>query len=225
LFGLLIAISSLLSRACAAEPINEVREFNVLVDDKQAGSYAMTYANRGTRTQILTNADIAIRVLIVSYRYRFDGNEVWDGGQLQQIVSRADDDGQALSLSADFAATKPRLIVNRQDRPLQPCQWTTTYAQLPAVECRDRELRVLVADTGEIKKVKLQRVGEEAWKTGRERLNCTRYRVSGELQADLWFDSADRLVRQKSIEDGHATELRLKSREQVRDPSKSARRE
>ncbi|HLQ44310.1 MAG TPA: DUF6134 family protein [Planctomycetaceae bacterium] len=225
LLWVLSAAASSISLARAEEPANEVREFDVLVDGQPAGNYTMTIGCRDSRTQIATKADVTVKVLLLSYRYRFNGHEEWDGDQLQRVVSRTDDDGKALSMSAELSGAQPRLIVNRQDRPVQACHWTTTYTRLPAAENRDRELPVLVADTGELKKIKLQRVGKEDWKTARERLSCTRYRVVGELQADLWFDSAERLVRQKSIEDGHTTELRLRSREPRPETSKTARQD
>ena len=225
LLWLLSATAVSFSFAHAEEPADEVREFDVLVDDKPVGRLTMAVDCRDSRTQIVTKADVTVSFLVLSYRYRFSGKEVWEGDQLHRVVSQTDDDGKALSLSADFSGAQPRLVVNRQDRPAQTCHWTTTFTRLPAAEHRDRELRVLVADTGESKKIRLQRVGKEEWKTARERLNCTRYRVDGELQADLWFDASERLVRQKSIESGHVTELRLKSREPRADTPKTAQRE
>ena len=225
LLWLLSAALSSISLVRAEEPADEVREFDVLVDDKPAGTFTMTVDCRDSRTEISTKADVTVSILVLSYRYRFNCREVWEGDQLQRVVSRTDDDGKALSLSAEFSGAQSRLIVNRQDRPAQACHWTTTFTRLPAAEHRDRELRVLVADAGESKKIKLQRVGKEDWKTARERLSCTRYRVVGELQADLWFDSAERLVRQKSIESGHTTELRLKSRESRLETPKTAQRD
>lgn len=225
LLWLLSAVMFPMSMSRAEEPADEVREFDVLVDDKSAGNLTMTVDCRDSRTEIVTKADVTVSILVLSYRYRFNCNEVWDGDQLQRVVSRTDDDGKALSLSAELSGAKPRLIVNRQDRPAQACHWTTTFTRLPAAENRDSDIRVLVADTGESKKIKLQRVGPEVFKMARERLNCTRYRVVGEMQADLWFDSAERLVRQKSIESGHTTELRMRSREPRPETPKTAERD
>ena len=44
---------------------------------------------------------------------------------------------------------------------------------------------------------------------GRQQVTCSRYRLSGDLEADLWFDGQNRIVRQKTIEDGYPTEVRL----------------
>ena len=39
---------------------------------------------------------------------------------------------------------------------------------------------------------------------------CRHFKVTGSSPADLWFDEQDRLVRQKSVEEGHPIELRLR---------------
>ena len=57
----------------------------------------------------------------------------------------------------------------------------------------------------------LKRVGYEDVEVTGQRLSCSRWRISGGAEAELWFDSQGLLVRQIGKEDGHPTELRLVS--------------
>ena len=41
-------------------------------------------------------------------------------------------------------------------------------------------------------------------------MTCHHFKIDGPSPAELWFDDHDRLVRQKSVEQGHQMELRLK---------------
>ena len=75
---------------------------------------------------------------------------------------------------------------------------------------RNRGVPLLDADTGKEIAANLQHVGTSQINVNGSAQNCAHYRVTGRgVQADLWYDSQERLVRQESIEDGHKTLLEL----------------
>ncbi len=84
---------------------------------------------------------------------------------------------------------------------------TTNYWRLPPAA--NGKFSILESDNGKIYNVELQRVGPDEVLVQNQKLPCMRYRLSGDAAADLWFDARNRLVRQQTVEQGHATELRL----------------
>src|SRR5438045_2304411 len=80
----------------------------------------------------------------------------------------------------------------------------------PAAELRERTLSWLDATAGRALAGRLQRVGPARLIVSGQTIDCTHYRVTGQAQADLWYDARDRLVRQETLEDGHRTVLVLK---------------
>ncbi len=38
---------------------------------------------------------------------------------------------------------------------------------------------------------------------------CQRYRLSGDMAAELWYDESERLVREDTVEEGHRTVIEL----------------
>jgi hypothetical protein len=92
---------------------------------------------------------------------------------------------------------------------------TTAYWMLPDLqkeeEFQQKPFPVLDVDTGRTRTATIKLVAETMVLCAGRSRPCKQYRIEGVSPADLWFDGQNRLVRQKSVEQGHAMELRLKS--------------
>ena len=72
--------------ASAAE--TETRQFKVLIDNKSAGNYHMTIVRQEDGTEIMAGvAEVKLSYLVYTYKYNFQGNEVWKAGRLVQLKS------------------------------------------------------------------------------------------------------------------------------------------
>lgn len=196
--------------ATAPSADSESRTFSVAVDGKAAGSCRMTVQKRPDGTLAVTaRADVSVKVAILTYKYTYRGTEVWKDGRLHSLESNADDNGKKHSVSAtgghDGAVFRSagREVFVRGD------VWLTTYWQLPPEKARGPTLALVDADTGKSLNAKLEKVGPDEVPVAGNVVKATRYRVSGAVKVDLWYDNSDRLVRQESVEDGHKTVLEL----------------
>jgi hypothetical protein len=205
--GALLLIAGL---AEAAE--REVRQFTVWIDKKQAGSYQMVIdrLDDGT-TKVTANADVKISYLIYTYRYSYRGTEVWKDGRLLRMDTGANDNGKQFSLSARTQTDGLHVQVNGKGHLTRADAWPTTYWRLPEKSLRDQPLTVLDADTGRPLNGRLEDLGAASIRVGRQAQDCTHYRLTGSVTAELWYDAQERLVRQESVEDGHRTVLELVS--------------
>jgi hypothetical protein len=94
-------------------------------------------------------------------------------------------------------------------------QLTTNYWREPAAGVDARAITVLDADNGKLYDEKIEPLGQQELTIGGQRIVANAYRLKGKLDVELWFDNQGLLVRQVGNEDGHPTEVRLSSVQQV----------
>lgn len=199
--------------ARAEEPLRgaeEVREFEILVKGKPAGTSALRITDRddGT-TRVATEVHVKLNYLIYEYRYEYHGQETWRDHRLLSADNRATDDGKKFHAHVKVDPRGGALIEAQGRTTTAPAvDMTTNYWRAPDLS-RTNSFSFMNADRGTIHAVTIERIGREQVAVGRRQLDCTHYRVSGGAAADLWFDRQNRIVRQTSIEDGYPTEVRL----------------
>jgi hypothetical protein len=103
-----------------------------------------------------------------------------------------------------------RVTASGKTALMQPDVWTSSYWRMPAPALRGVPLRLLDVDTGKTLAVRFDVLGTVRLAVAAQTIDCTQCRVSGQSQAELWYDAQRRLVRQVSVEDGHRTVLDLK---------------
>ncbi len=204
LLGLLLAVV----RVCAAE--EERRVFSVSVDGRSAGSHQIVIQTKDDKSVTVTaQANVTVRVALITYKYTFRGSETWKEGKLRQLSTTTNDNGKRHSVSAE--ATKDGLAVKADGRDVQirGAPWITTYWRLPPENQRGPNVGLLDADTGKFINAKLEKVGIEKIAIAGKAVECVHWKLTGGVVVDLWFDGADRMIRQESVEDGHRTVLEL----------------
>jgi hypothetical protein len=182
------------------------------VDGKHGGEYHMTITRQDDGTTVLTaHANVRLSYVggLYKYTYSFRGNEVWKDGRLVRMDSASNDDGKQFSVNAVADGNALRVRVNGQEHASRPDVWTTTYWRLPDAQYRNRGVPLLDADTGRDINGALQYVGTSQLTVAGQVKTCTRYRVTGGVQVELWYDDQERMVRQESVEDGHRMLLEL----------------
>ncbi len=203
--GIILAVGT----AHAAPPPQEVRVFRVNVDQKAAGEYRMTIRQDGDTATLTAQADVKVRVLLISYVYTFRGSEVWKGDRLTRLDTNTVDDGKRFNVTAWAEGTGLKLRANGQERVTSPELWVSTYWRLPAAKFRNQNVPLIDADTGKDINGQLRFVAMENTPVAGQTVQCAHWRVTGDKPVDLWYDGYERLVRQESVEDGHKTQLEL----------------
>jgi uncharacterized protein DUF6134 len=189
----------------------EGRDFTIFVDGKSVGSFRFTISAQPDGIVTMAGrAHVVVHSLVVfKYEYSYQGSETWKGGVLQRVESATNDGGKKMILSAVCQGDRCQLVANGKQQTVRIPAWTSTYWCLPRPETRGQELLVLDVDTGVLSPARLQFVGKTRLELVGGQRDYSHYRLTGGLQAELWYDEQDRLVRQISMEDGHQTEWRL----------------
>lgn len=207
--GEITPVSATISRS-KPEP-GEVREFEVRVDHKPVGTHLLTIKSVGDTQQVSFQTDVKIDVIVYAYTFKLEGKEVWREGRVETASVRCEDGGKKRSFTLKTDGCHQEIAFN--GKPIScpsQCLMTTAYWRLPPQDVRDSTLTIVDVDNGRAQAATLEYVGTENITCAGRSLNCRHFKIDGPSPAELWFDEQERLVCQKSIEQGHHMELRLK---------------
>jgi hypothetical protein len=165
------------------------------------------------------------------YRYHSTGTEVWKEGRLVELENAADLNKTRYRLLGKATDKGLRLSVDGQKSDFPADTWATSYWRIPdrlahqhvqekstvvpaagsqpAANKKPKSVWLLDSDKGLKLRGQVQYVGSEMMTVAGKRQPCAHYRVTGEVQVDLWYDKAQRLVRQEGVDSGHKTLLEL----------------
>jgi Family of unknown function (DUF6134) len=189
----------------------EIREFEVRVDNKPAGTHRLTIKSEGDTNQVAFQTDVKFDFVVYAYVFKFRGKEVWRDGILEQCDIRCEDGGKKRSMELKTDGKIQQISFNGKSVPAKSqCVMSTAYWRLPSEDLRNKPIPIVDVDTGITKSASLNVVGPTTISTSGRSLTCQHFKIDGPSPAELWFDDRDRLVRQKSVEQGHHMELRLK---------------
>ncbi|HLW64206.1 MAG TPA: DUF6134 family protein [Gemmataceae bacterium] len=201
----LVAVSS----ACAGE--TETRTFSVTVNGKQAGQYQLVIQSQDDGLQTMS-AETTVQAPQTTgwYLYGYRGKETWKSGRLQKLEAASSDAGKKRVVQATATPQHLRVLVNGQRSDAPSEVWTTSFWHLPVESQRDAALPMLDVNSGKVIQGRLEKVAVEKLNVVGDTLECSHYRVKGEgMQADIWYDGADRMVRLEATSEGRKQVLEL----------------
>ncbi len=205
------AVLCLGSAVRAAGADAETRDFTLTVDGAKSGSVHMTISRQDDGA-IAFSCDTDIRVggVIAFYKYSYRGKELWKDGRLQRFESKCNDNGKLWAVSATAGADGLRVRVNTEERTAPADAWLTSYWAMPDAKLDGKTVPIIDADCGRDLSAKVQFVGAEKANVAGQEQTVQHVRLSGKgVGIDLWYDEAQRLVRQEWVEDGHPTVVEL----------------
>jgi len=189
----------------------EQRVFRVKIEDREAGFYkqAITTYSEGT-VDLVVQSDVNLKVLGVSmHQFAYRAQERWKEGRLLYLASASNKNGTKHTLMVTAENTRLKVKDNAQERWAAGDCWSTSYWLLPPADRRQKPMVYIDADSGQEYRVQWQALGKETVAVGQQKVACTHYKVTGETQADLWYDANDRLVRREMMREGRKTVVEL----------------
>ncbi len=181
--GLTLALATSLS--ASSIPADGHLDFDVVRKGKDIGDHSYDFEGSGNTFIVNVSTDIAVKVPIIratAYRFQHKSVESWSGARLTAVSSATNDDGTPHKLQ------------------------TTGNGVLPASLWNDDILRtgkLLNTIDGSIMDITVSDIGAEHVNTRRGPVAAHHYRLSGDLNRDLWYDSQGNLVHVSfTAEDG-----------------------
>lgn len=198
--------------ASAAEdfPYGSSLSFTAVRNGQTIGHHSLTFQKNGAHLTVSTAIDLAVKFMgVTAYRYTHRAQEVWSGDTFQGLTAQTDDDGKkhAIQIRRDGAA----LTIERNAEAVRT---TLPLQLLPSTHWNVRQVRqsaLVNTQTGTEARVQVSVLGRETIRTANSSIDATRYRYTGDLVMDQWFDDGGRWVKTSfTASDGSTVEYVLK---------------
>ena len=211
-FVFLILAASTTASAAGDFPYGRTLAFTVYRNGKEIGQHTISFQGEGARRQATVSVDLTVKTLgITAYRYVHHAQEVWEGNSFQALESRTDDNGtkyfvrvqrDSKGLVVDREVVPALAGTTTQDQGLQAAE--TSRELLPASMLPTSNWNfgqvgqsvLLNTQYGTPSRTRIANLGRERVKTtSGAAVEATRYRYTGDLRMDQWFDDRGRWVK------------------------------
>lgn len=191
--ALIVGLSCSSTSAAGGLPYGPTLSFAAYRNGEQIGRHTLTFERDGAQIKVSTSIDFTVKFMgFTAYRYSHRAQEVWAGNTLVSLASRTDDNGTKYSVQAvreDGALVVAR---NAEGRTVLPSQ------VLPSSHWNIQQVQqsvLLNTQKGTEARVRIAPVGRETVQTASGTIAATRYRYSGDVAMDQWFDDRGRWVK------------------------------
>lgn len=165
--------------------------FTVLRNGDPIGTHAYKFKEAGPRTYVDIVTDIKVKVAFLTvYRFEHEAREEWFKDKLVKTFSTTNDDGTDHTLNV--SKTKGALNVDGDGKKSE-AEYGIMPASLWHPETVKREMLLNTLD-GKIMSVKVEDLGAEDVMVKGSAIQAQHFRLSGELERDLWFNAKGLLV-------------------------------
>ena len=192
----------------ASVPKDGILAFDIVRNGKAIGTHTYRFSTDGERTEVRIRTDIDFRLLFIPvYRFEHDSREVWENGHLAELESTTNENGTPVKLRV--TREDDTLMVVAEDGTLHVDR-EVIPASLWNRLVLDRN-RLLMTTSGNVKSTQVQYVGEDTIEVRGEKRQTRHFRLTGEFNRELWYDSEDVLVRVRfEASDGSTVQYVLK---------------
>ncbi len=208
----LVVTGSTAAPAANDFPYGPSLAFTVYRNGEEVGRHTLSFQNEGAHRTVTVAVNLSVKALgVTAYRYSHASKEVWDGNALQRLDTRTDDNGRKFAVRA--RRDGKGLMVERETPPqVAPAALADQGLQPPEI-ARERlpagilpttnwnvgqvgQSVLLNTQYGTQSHAKITPMGREPVKTASgATVQATRYRYSGDLRMDQWFDDRGRWVK------------------------------
>lgn len=183
--------------------------YGIFRNDKPVGQHTVEFRHGETGLQVLVESRIVVSILKVPvFKFNYNAEEVWQAGKLMSVATTVVEKGKTKSATLTPDGAEQTLVDTDGNRTRASLGFTSNHWH-PGVLQNTTLFNTL---TGRANRYTLTEVGQETLEVANSQIDATRYRYSGELNSDVWYDNQGRWVRlQFSADDGSVIEYRLSS--------------
>ena len=188
-----LAVASVAARADI--PPTRTVDYTIRRNGDAIGTHHVEFQRQGERFTVHHRIDIRVSVLAMeAYRYTMDSRETWQGERLLGLTASTDRNGDALTVFARAGGEQLR-IRGPEGRRQVPA---TAVPSSPQHFVFDQPRPVMIeAEDGRVLRVRTQGPTTENLRLGGRSVPCRRVRVSGDLEATLWYGPSGILVKKQ----------------------------
>jgi hypothetical protein len=204
--------------AGVAQQASERATYTFYRNGAPVGRHTVDVATQGSRRSVRLDTQVAVQLAdrVVVFRYTHRGTETWDGDRLVSMETQTDDNGNAFRVvananggslvvkvtapEAEAAGLGDRMLGLQSGGTGRTVEQVVPANVLPTSWWNPRVLeqtRLLNSQYGTLATVSIQLLDNETVRTGLGPVQAKRYRLSGGLPMDIWYDSEGRWVKSR----------------------------
>lgn len=182
----------------------ESLRFRVLRNGSPIGYHEVTFDRRGDKVVAHSRFEAEVRILFyTAYRYQYRSRDVWRDGCLVALKAETNDNGKEMRVEAALEGEALRITSSAGTRTTELGIFPTTHWNAGVIGAT----RVLNTITGTIAKVELIALGKEEVMVEGRPVPAHRYRYTGEIESEVWYDADGRWVKMRfNAQDGSTIE-------------------
>lgn len=202
--------ASVFGHRCAAEghdPLSlygDGLHFRVLRDGAPIGHHEVRFRTRQDEVIADSRFEAEVKVLFfTAYRYQYQSRDVWRDGCLISLKAETNDNGTRTKVEAELEGEGLRVTTLVGSKVVDPGIYPTTHWNSGVLGSS----HVLNTITGKIANVDLIPMGEEQVTVEGRPVTARRFRYTGEIQSEVWYDADGRWVKMRfNAKDGSTIE-------------------
>lgn len=165
--------------------------FAIFMDKDPIGHESYAFSQEGDRTLVAVETQTNVKMLFLTFRYHHQRQESWQGGRVTQLSAQTDDDGSPHHIDAvddgrSVQLTADGKIQSLPEGSLPLSLWSKAVLTAPVL------FGIIDAQPYH---VTVQDLGPETLTVGGKAVGTEHYRISGDLQRELWYGADDLLVK------------------------------
>ena len=180
-------------------------------DGQQIGRHVVTFDHKGPLKVVTVDCQVEVKALgVAAYRYSPRGREEWNGDQLQSLQAQTDDNGRRFTVTAERrdgalvvertapAPTPTAALADQGYRGPDVSRQVLPGNLLPTSGWNFGQVKqtaLLNTENGKVAQIQVTPAGQETVQTPSGSVATTRYRYTGDLHMEQWFDSAGRWIK------------------------------
>jgi Domain of unknown function (DUF6134) len=176
------------------------QSYDIIRQGDTIGTNTVDVERRGDTTLVKISTKILVKVMFIeAYRFDHDATETWKTGQLVAFNSQTNDNGTKHNVTVTSGTDKLDLNVDgkHSDAPLtlRPASlWNKAF---------DAQKELFDPANGKRLAIQTKDLGDENITVNGAARQARHYKISGELDRDVWFDG-DTLLRMKLVGSDHS---------------------
>jgi hypothetical protein len=191
-----------------------VLTFIVDLDGKPIGKHVLTFTQKPDHTlETAITIDLEVKFgPFTVFDYTHQNASLWKNDRLQRMRSETNNNGERNSVAIDVAQGQLQVVASKvEPYTAESDLLPTTYWMFPTVA----QKQIINSETGELLNIEVHDMGRDIVASPDGAIEATRYRMTGDLEIDLWYDDAGILVCLSFEVRGSKVTYRLSRREGV----------
>lgn len=168
-----------------ADRYRSVTRYAITRKGDRIGRHEVRFTRSGDRLTVSVESNIRVTVLkIPVFSFNYVGEEIWENNQLTSVMATTTENRDVSKVSMTNDKAGSQLVSPKGTTTVDRLLFASNHWNANVVGSQ----RIFNTITGNASVIEMRSMGEEEIATGRGLITSDRYQITGDIQADVWYD-------------------------------------